>query len=322
MNLPKTPNPNRKIDYLRLSVTDRCNLRCAYCMPSEGIEEVMPEELLSFEEILRLVRIFTALEVKKVRITGGEPLVRKGIVGLIESIAGINGIETVAMTTNGILLLEYASDLKKAGVQKLNISIDTLNEDKFKKITQRPYFHRVMDGIDKAKQTAFDVLKLNVVVMKGINDDEVHDFVEFAMSKNLIIRFIEFMDITPLWRKDLFVPIEKIKEACQKKFRLEYLNNPGPSPAQHYKVNGMPILGFIKTDQNNCNKCSRLRLTSVGSLKICLYENDGFSLKALLREGASDSKILNTVKNRIGLKKEVNYTDWEPTKMYMCSLGG
>ena len=307
---------------MRLSVTDRCNLRCSYCMPVEGIEHVDCKELLSFEEILRLVNIFTYLGIKKIRITGGEPLVRKGITNLIESIVGIQGIEEVALTTNGVLLPRYAEELKKAGIRRLNISLDTLKEDKFRKITRSSFFHYAMAGIDKAREARFHTLKLNTVVMKGINDDEITDFLDFAISKNLILRFIEFMEVTPLWERSLFVPVEEIKKACEKNYKLEKMKNLGPSPAEHYKINGMPILGFIKTDQNNCNRCSRLRLTSVGELKICLYENEGISLKELLRRGADNKEILAIIKDRIGLKKEVVYSNWKSPKTYMCSVGG
>jgi len=291
-------------------------------MPGEGIETVKPGESLSFEEIWRLVKIFIELGIRKVRITGGEPLIRKGVVGLINAIANMCGIEEISVTTNGILLSRYAEKLKSAGVSRLNISLDTLKEDKFKKITRSPLFYHVMAGIEKAKETRFDRLKLNTVIMKGINDDEIIDFVKFAKSKNLILRFIEFMKVTPLWDEDLFVPIEAIKRICKKKYRLERTENPGPSPAEHYRVDGVPILGFIKTDENNCDRCSRLRLTSVGDLKICLYENKGFSLKGLLRDGVSDREMLKIIRQRIGVKEQVNYNSWEPTKTYMCSLGG
>ncbi|MCQ9207817.1 MAG: GTP 3',8-cyclase MoaA [Omnitrophica bacterium] len=313
---------NRRIDYLRISVTDRCNLRCSYCMPAEGIETVRPEELLNFEEIARLVNIFVNLGIKKVRITGGEPLVRKGLPRLLKAIANTKGIEEIALTTNGVLLPQYTQDLKEAGVRRLNISLDTLKEEKFKRITLSPYFYNVMAGIDKARELRFDKLKLNTVVMKGINDDEIIDFVKFAKSKSLILRFIEFMRVTPLWKEDLFIPIEEIKKICEKKYKLERMENPGPSPAEHYKVDGRPLLGFIKTDQNNCNRCSRLRLTSVGNLKICLYENEGLSLKEFLRDRSSDREIFDMVRDKISLKEQVNYNSWQPANTYMCSLGG
>ena len=312
----------KKIDYLRISVTDRCNLRCTYCMPAEGIENVDSDELLSFEEILRLVNIFADLGIKKIRITGGEPLVRNGIIDLIKSIAGTKGIEEIALTTNSVLLPNYADRLKEAGVDRLNISLDTLKENKFHSITRSAFFRHAMDGIDKAIQTGFRMLKLNCVVMRGINDDEITDFIEFAKSKNLILRFIEFMKITPLWEKDLFMPLNEIKEICRKTYNLEQMDYSGPSPAEHYKVDGMSILGFIRTDQNNCSRCSRLRLTPTGKLKICLYENEGLSLKELLRRGIENDELLAIIKERMASKNGVVFSSWEPAKMYMCSFGG
>lgn len=312
----------RKIDYLRISVTDRCNLRCIYCMPEAGIESVPHKEILTFEEITRLVSIFAKLGTRIVRLTGGEPLARAGVAGLCRSIADIPGIENVALTTNGVLLCDYAAALKKAGVSRINISLDTIREDKFRAITRKSCFHQVKNGIDEAIRAGFERLKINTVVMKGINDDEIIDFVEYAISKKVILRFIEFMRITPLWREDLFVSVEEIKNICEDRFDLERMENPGPGPAEHYKVNGMPILGFIKTDRNNCRRCSRLRLTSAGDLKICLYETPGLSLKGYLRGGASDREIMDIIKERIFEKQFADYSQWEPQQVYMSGVGG
>jgi len=312
----------RKIDYLRISVTDRCNLRCSYCMPAEGIENVGSGELLSFEEILRLVKIFSVLGIRKVRITGGEPLVRNGISALTRSIAGVKGVEEVALTTNSVLLSGYAERLRNAGISRLNISLDTLKEDRFRTITRSNFFQSAIKGIDKARSVGFRTLKLNTVIMKGINDDEIIDFVKFAKAKKVILRFIEFMKVTPLWDKDLLVPIDEIKDICRKEFKLEKMHYSGPSPAEHYSVDGMNILGFIKTDRDNCSRCSRLRLSPVGELKICLYEDKGLSLKEILRSGARDEEILMIIKERMGLKEGIDYNNWEPAGTYMCSLGG
>ena len=311
-----------KIDYLRLSVTDRCNLRCAYCMPSEGIQTVGPDELLSFEETLRLVNIFAGLGTRKIRFTGGEPLVRKGIVDLVRSVSKVPGIEDVALTTNGVLLPVFAEKLKEAGVERLNISLDTLSEEKFRHITRNNSLKFVMDGIDKAIQVGFKRLKLNMVVMKGVNDNEVADFVDFALEKNITLRFIEFMQVTPLWNESLFVPVEEIKRSCSKRHRLEYMENPGPSPAEYYKIQGKPMVGFIKTDQKNCKKCSRLRVTSTGQFKICLYETPGMSLRELLRDGTANEEIIDMLHSKIHSKDKVDYSWWKPNNVYMSSVGG
>ncbi len=312
----------RNIDYLRVSVTDRCNLRCAYCMPEEGIKTFSHDDILSFEEIVRLVRIFTGFGVRKIRITGGEPLVRKGIEGFIQNINSVPGIEEITLTTNGVLLPFFAEKLKRAGIKRLNISLDTLKPDKFEKITKKNFFSNVLEGIDKARALGFSPLKLNMVAMRGINEDEIINFVKFAIEKKIILRIIEFMELSHLWKRDLFISLEEIKNICKKQFKIEYVGAPGPGPAEYYKVDGLPLLGLIKTDQRNCNRCSRLRLTSVGHLKVCLYEEKGLSLKTLLKNGASDRKIIEAIKDRIFTKKGRGYDDWEPAKIYMCGIGG
>lgn len=314
---------NRRIDYLRLSVTDRCNLRCIYCMPQEGIEPVLHKEVLTFEEITRLVNIFASLGIKKIRLTGGEPLIRKDIVNLIQYLVDIPGIEEVSLTTNAILLSDVAVELKKLGIKRLNISLDTLREERFRQITGYPSYYKVIEAIDKVKDLGFWPLKLNTVVMRGINDDEIIDFVEFALSKELILRFIEFMEVTPLWREDYFIPIEEVKKICASVFRLEKIDgNLGFGPAQYYKVGERGFLGFIKTDENNCQHCNRLRLTSTGELKSCLYQSQGISLRDLLRIKEDDECIKDTIKNLISLKEDIDYKRWQRPQIYMCSVGG
>lgn len=318
---------DRFIDYLRISVTDRCNLRCIYCMPQEGIEPIDHKKILTFEEIIRLVKIFVNLGVKRIRLTGGEPLVRKGIINLVKSLANIKGIEEVSLTTNGIHLVLYAQELKNAGLKRINISLDTLDKEKFKTITGSDALEGVLKGIEQAKRAGFFSLKLNTVVMRGINDDEIVDFVGFALSKGLILRFIEFMNVTPLWREDYFIPIEEVKKICAREFRLEKIDeNFGFGPAQYYKVEKRGFLGFIKTDENNCRHCNRLRLTSTGELKLCLYQSKGVSLRDLLRSKEDDKCIKDTIKNLFCLKEGIDYKRWQRQKekpqIYMCSVGG
>lgn len=311
----------RAIDYLRISVTDRCNLRCIYCIPEEGIVNKQKEEILTFEEILKLANIFASLGIKKIRLTGGEPLVRKGIISLVRSLNEVKGIGEVSLTTNGVLLLSHLESLKDAGLKGINISLDTLNKDKFKKITGGSPLIEVLEGIRHAEKLGFYPLKLNMVVMKGINDDEIIDFLEFAISNNLNLRFIEFMKVTPLWREDYFIPVEEVREICRSKFSLKKVQIQGPSPAEYYKI-GESRIGFIKTDKDNCRKCNRLRLTSTGELKVCLYENEGLFLRNFLREGFSEAKIKNIIEAKMRIKKSVNYANWATPKDYMCSVGG
>ncbi|MEW6009104.1 MAG: GTP 3',8-cyclase MoaA, partial [Candidatus Omnitrophota bacterium] len=251
----------RKIDYLRISVTDRCNMRCFYCMPAEGIETVPPSEVLSFEEILRLVKIFGELGIKRVRLTGGEPLVRKGIINLVKSISKIREIEEVSLTTNGLLLEHFAADLKSAGLRRINVSLDTLKADRFKMITGFDNLSMVLKGIEKAKEVGLLPVKLNTVLMKGINDDGIIDFLLYAGGNDLVLRFIEFMPVTPLWNKDYFLSIEEVKEICARNFKLTKIPLFGPGPAEYYQWEDL-VVGFIKTSRDNCCSCNRLRLTS------------------------------------------------------------
>lgn len=311
----------RDVDTLRISVTDRCNLRCNYCMPAEGIEPMSHDKILTFEEIIRLSRIFAGLGIKKIRITGGEPLVRKDIIKLIEQLVDISGIEEVALTTNGIYLSRFAAGLKEAGINRINISLDTLRQDKFKAVTGSEYFYEVLNGIKRAKELGFSPIKINTVVMRGINDNEIMDFMGFSLKEGLILRFIEFMKVTPLWNEDYFMPIEEVKNIVCNGFDLEKTEYPGSGPAQYYKACG-GIVGFIKTDENNCQRCNRLRITSTGELKLCLYETGNFSLNGLLRNGSSDDKIRDIISAKLCLKEEVDYRIWEWGKVYMSVLGG
>jgi len=313
---------NHKIDYLRISVTDRCNLRCVYCMPMEGIISRPHHELLTLEEILRLSRILVSSGISKIRLTGGEPLVRKGITGLITSLAQIQEISDLSLTTNGALLYSFADRLKNAGLQRINISLDTLKEDKFRRIARCSSFDKILEGIDRARQNCLHPLKVNVVVMKGINDDEIIDFVEFAFTRGLILRFIEFMNITPLWDKKYFFPIEEVKRICASRFSLKMVGNFGPGPAAYYEVDKQGMLGFINTNEGNCSRCNRLRLTSTGELKICLYEIGGLNLRESLRQGLTDQEIKNIIRERLYLKNEVDYKNEGAAQAYMSKLGG
>lgn len=291
-------------------------------MPEEGIKTKPHEELLTFEETARLIGIFASLGIDKVRITGGEPLVRKGITGLVRAIVRIEGIEEVCLTTNGSLLSIYAKELKEAGLGRINISIDTLKTGRFRKITRCSWFCDVLEGIRTARGLGFHPLKLNVVVMKGVNDDEIIDFVKFSLSEGLVLRFIEFMNVTPLWTESYFMPIEEVKRQCEEKFRLAAIDEYGPGPAVYYRIEREGIIGFINTNEYNCKRCSRLRLTSVGDLKLCLYDAAGLSLKNLLREGLPDSEIADIIRDKMGFKRQVYYKNGHNSRLYMCEIGG
>ncbi|MFC1708640.1 GTP 3',8-cyclase MoaA [Candidatus Omnitrophota bacterium] len=314
-------NCSTKLDYLRLSVTDRCNLRCIYCIPEDGFVHKPHGEILTFEEIIRITKIFVSLGIRKIRLTGGEPLTRKGIIDLVKSLSQTEGLEDLCMTTNATLLSSYAKELKTAGVKSINISIDTLNREKFKKITGNDSLYSVLEGIEKSKELGFYPLKLNVVIMKGVNDDEIVDFVNFAKEKGLILKFIEFMKVTPLWKERLFVPIEEIKDICHKEFGLQRTEYKSSGPADYYQLDGM-FIGFIATLEQNCRMCSRLRLTSTGELKLCLYHPNGLSLKKPLRGGLNDMRLKEIIKGSIASKYTIDYRQWETPRSYICSVGG
>lgn len=313
---------NIEMDYLRLSVTDRCNLRCIYCMPPEGIMNRPQEEILTFEEIIRLVGIFASLGIKRVRLTGGEPLVRKGIINLVKSLVEAEKLKELSLTTNGALLPFYAQGLKRAGLNRINISLDTLREDRFRKITRSGSLYKVLEGLREAKEAGFHPIKLNMVVMRGINDDEIIDFVKFALSEGLILRFIEFMNVTPLWSQRHFIPIGEVKEICESIFKLERMESSWPGPAAYYKVASDGILGFINTSDDNCKRCNRLRITPTGELRLCLYGTQELSLKGFLRKAIPDEEIKDIIEARLGLKKYIDYKDGKTSQLYMCTVGG
>ena len=309
------------IDYLRISLTDRCNLRCSYCIPKGGVLLQQHADLLTFEEILNLVRIFSSLGIRIIRLTGGEPLVRKGIAGLITQLNKVEGIEEVSLTTNGTLLSSCAQDLKKSGIKNINISLDTLKGDKFKLMTGNDCLVPALEGIEAARELEFNSIKLNMVVMKGINDDEIQDFVRFAMENNLVLRFIEFMKISSSWDDKFFMPAEDIKEICQNMFNFQRINYRSSGPAEYYEYKGTRI-GFIRTSRQNCQVCSRLRLTAMGELKACLYQSHGVSLRKLVRSGASNVKLKEAIAAAMVSKSGLNYASWDETEIYMHSIGG
>jgi len=289
---------NRKITYMRISVTDRCNLRCVYCVPSCGtIGNLPPDELLSFDEMLRIVKVAARMGLTKVRITGGEPLVRRGVVEFIAAVNKVEGIKDIAMTTNGVLLKQYAQDLKKAGLRRLNISLDTFDPKKFLAITKGDCFHRVWEGILEAERLGFDPIKLNVVASKGSNDDEIVDFAKLTLTKPFQVRFIEFMPVDDWegWKK-MFISkaemIEKIESALGK---LEPVvdEKDRSGPARNYRLHGARgIVGFISAiSEHFCDTCNRIRLGADGKIKHCLFSESYIDFKGPIRNGCDDSEI-------------------------------
>ncbi|WP_027340685.1 GTP 3',8-cyclase MoaA [Halonatronum saccharophilum] len=289
----------RRVDYLRISVTDRCNLRCYYCMPSQGVDLTDHKEILTYEEIVKVVQASVRLGVKKVRLTGGEPLLRPEIVNLVRMLKGIGGINEVSLTTNGILLNKYGEELLSVGLDRVNISLDTLDPNKFKRITGYDQHRQVISGIEKALELGLDPVKVNVVLMKGINDDEIFDFINLTKEKPLHIRFIEFMPAGNNSAKDddRYLSIGNLKARIRKRERLLPTKfNKGNGPAYYYQLpNALGTLGFITPISNHfCSSCNRLRLTATGQLRPCLSSDNEYGLKEILR-GNKEIKELEEV---------------------------
>lgn len=328
--LKTTPKSNdlvdmfsRTISYLRLSLTDRCNLRCVYCMPEdrdEGLKILKHSDLLSYEELLRVIEIVVDMGMNKLRLTGGEPLVRRGVMDFITALSKIQGLEEIRLTTNGVLLKDKAVGLYAAGIRKLNISLDTMRPERFKEITGADLFEQVWAGIETAVKLGFEI-KLNVVAMKGINDDEFTDFARLALKQPYQVRFIEFMPVgkNSTWDKRYYISSTELKEMIGTVGTLEAL--PGcrmDGPAKVYSLTATDgstgRIGFISPISHHfCDTCNRLRLTSAGTLRACLLHDHEADLKALLRSGGSDEEIRALIKQTI-LDKPKGHTLAEDLK--------
>jgi len=274
-------NFGRKINYLRISVTDLCNLRCAYCMPADGVEKKEHQNILRQEEIENIARAAVKLGIDKVRITGGEPLVRKGIVQLVENLANINGLRDLSMTTNGILLKKYARDLKKAGLNRINVSLDSLNHAKYKQMTRCGNLDDVLEGIRIAQEVELSPLKINVVLVGGYNDDEIEDFVSLTLKHNVEVRFIELMPLgeAKTWVESSFVSNDIVLSKVPKLIALPFKGH--GTVARMYKLpNGKGKVGLISPISSHfCNYCNRIRVTPDGKLKSCLHSDQEINLK-------------------------------------------
>jgi cyclic pyranopterin phosphate synthase len=309
---PLTDGYGRKITYLRISVTDRCNLRCVYCMPEDGISLLNHNEIISYEDILRLVGVLSNHGVNKIRITGGEPLVRKGLTGFIENMGRISGIKDISMTTNGIFLEKYAGELYNAGLKRINISLDSLKEDRFYRITRTGNLKDVLTGIKLAKKTGFNPLKINTVLIKGINDDEIIDFVNFAKEFELNLRFIEYMPIggniaEAVTSKEIE---EKIKSEFADFSLITDSQNKNEGAIRRNSVskefgfkNSRAVIGFISPlSEHFCGDCNRLRLTASGNLRLCLFYDTEYNIKDILNE-RDDEAIFEKISDIIKLKQ-------------------
>ena len=300
---------NRRINYLRISVTDRCNLRCQYCMPKEGVSQFGHSEILTYEEILRIAELAVKKGINKVRITGGEPLVRKDAVQLISQLSRLRGIEDLSMTTNGILLAEFAPALIQAGLKRVNISMDSLLPEKYRQITRGGELSRVWAGIKAARAVGISPIKINVVAIAGFNDLEILNFARLTMQDPFQVRFIEFMPIGFFseWRPEQCLPSEEIKRRIETHHPLVPVNsskNSHDGPARLFKFPGaVGEIGFISPISDHfCNTCNRLRLTADGKLKTCLFSDEEVDIKFLLRSGCHDEELAKKLSEAISTK--------------------
>ena len=296
---------DRRIDYLRISITDKCNLKCVYCRPSRRIKYFNRNEVLTDDEIVRIVRIAHMQGLGKVRITGGEPLMRKGIIDLVSSIKGI-GIRDLSLTTNGIMLSKLAHSLKQSGLDRVNISLDTLKADKYREITCGGDFAHVLESIKEAERVGLTPIKINVVPIRGINDDEIPDFASLTLKNNYHIRFIEFMPATSsgLWKKDKCIPSSEVLEKISKIGPLEQTRFRGKGPSRNYRIKGAAgVIGIISPISDHfCDDCNRLRLTADGKIRPCLFSDEVIDIKSALRNGASDAEVERLFRHAIKVK--------------------
>lgn len=309
----------RKIDYLRISVTDKCNLRCKYCMPEEGITHLNHNEILSIDETLKIVEVFKDLGIKKVRLTGGEPLVRNGILDLVKGIKNM-GIEEICMTTNAIKLYDMAEDLKESGVDRFNISLDTLDADKFRDITRGGDLKKVLKSIDKLKQMDMNPIKINTVVMRHFNYDEIEDFVKFA-EKGVVVRFIELMPIgEAIGKSDDYVSNEEIIKKIGNLQKIG-IDSQKSKVAEYYTNPNGAIVGFINPISHKfCSECNRVRLDCKGNLLMCLHSNKSINLKDSIRK---DEDIRQIITQEIYNKPERHYLEeGNFNKRDMNTIGG
>jgi len=317
----------RRINYLRLSVTDRCNLRCSYCMPAQGVAKVACGDVLRYEELLKLAQAAVRVGIEKIRVTGGEPLVRKGLPDFLAELAGLPGLRQLVLTTNGVLLAGQAAALKAAGVQRLNISLDSLQPEVFARVTRGGDLNRVLAGIAAAEALGFP-LKINMVVMRGVNDGEVADFAAMTLAKPITVRFIEYM---PAARVDdfrsLLVPGSEILDLLARRFRVEATGR-GPlcGPSRNYRIAGAAgSIGLITPLSGHfCGECNRLRVTATGTVRSCLFGCDAVDLKPLL--AGNDAAALEQALRRLVEGKPAGHRLDEPAlapaPFAMAAIGG
>ena len=316
----------RSIDYLRISVTDRCNLRCIYCMPPEGVPHISHSEILSYEEIRAVVQAAGQLGIHRIRLTGGEPLVRADFPELVKMLSQIEGITELSLTTNGALLKNYAQALKQAGLSRVNVSLDTLRPDRFRYITRLGELKDVLAGIEAAKEAGLHPIKVNTVVMRGINDDEILEFIKMTYKDGWHVRFIELMPFKGVADS---VPSVEVQQLISSLGRLEpCMSVTGNGPAIYYRLAGAKgTIGFISplTEISFCSRCNRIRLTADGKLRPCLLGDDEIDLKTPLRSNASIEQLKCLILKAVASKPErhrLKDTNDRPMERQMSQIGG
>ena len=325
----------RRISYLRVSVTDRCNLRCVYCMPAEGIDLVPMEDVLSYEEIRDVVRVAASMGLRRVRLTGGEPLARKGLVDLVGMISALPGIEEVALSTNGVVLARHAESLAAAGLSRVNVSLDTLRPERFCSITRGGRLEDVLEGIDAARAAGLTPVKLNVVVMSGVNDDEAVDFARSTIEKDWQVRFIELMPFTALENTGqqpapaaAFVSNKTVRRGIEEALgALRPESGDGNGPARYYHLPGARgKIGFISplTERGFCGRCNRMRLTATGKLRPCLLTDHEIDLMPSLRGGGGEDGIRRGIMAALASKPDAHHLGDgnRPRRRKMVQIGG
>ena len=328
----------RVIDYMRISLTDRCNYRCIYCMPEEGVESMCHTDILRLEEIERVVRVAAGMGIKRFRLTGGEPLVRKGVVGLVRAIAATPGVEDVSLTTNGVLLPKYADDLKAAGLSRVNISLDTLDAEQFGFITRRGQLHEALDGIEAALATGFNPVKVNAVTVRSLNQDFLA-FAKMTIDRPLHMRFIEYMPVGESsgahgcgWGREDVIDSEELFDEINRRAQAEGLpalvpagdgRPKGWGPARYFMFPGAKgTVGFIgPLSRHFCGECNRLRMTADGKIRPCLFSDVEYDMREALRKEDTDAAIRGVLLEALGAKPDEHH-DKVGTQRRMSQIGG
>lgn len=319
-----TDNFNRQFDYLRVAVNEKCNFRCIYCMPEDGIPFNMKDKLLTDHEILRITSVLAENGITKVRVTGGEPLLRPGIDQLVKNLSQINGIESVHLTTNGVFLDDHIQNLIDSGLNGLNISLDTLKKDRFFQITRRNEFQRAWNNIKFAVSESDIPIKINVVLMRGINDDEIQDFINLAKNHPLSVRFIELMpfDDHQIWKTGRFMGVNKILDEINK-FLPDQPHTTG-SPTEEYYFAPDGFQGSVAVipsfSRSFCGWCNRIRLTADGQIRNCLYSSRDFNLRDLIREGCSDNDIIDFIQHAMHQKAKDGFESEKSNHNHRTSM--